>query len=369
MKKIEKIKRLDSFLIQIFGDKEGLRKSRNLMRGSSLKVLIFKFGKEEGTTRYKKIQSNQKGKGNLNFYVSRFGEKEGRKKYVEKNKRLSVGFDSLKKRGFTDGEIKIIKEKHSRNSVISKDNMIKRYGKKQGEIKWEEAQKNRANIWRVSYWIKQGLSENEAKEKIKKIQTRDLKYFQRKYGVIAGKTQYVKVQKSKGLNKDAFIKKHGIEKWEIRHKLFVYHSSQQYYIDKFGFINGTKIFNKKLEKTRYLNHDSKIQKQFAQELHIKLNKIQKTQFYGEPIKKSYFLNLTIEERKILDQKIIVPDIKIGKFIIEFDGDYWHRYSQEKDNKKDLIWLNRGYTTIRIKELQYKKNKDEVFENLLKKLNI
>lgn len=51
-------------------------------------------------------------------------------------------------------------------------------------------------------------------------------------------------------------------------------------------------------------------------------------------------------------------------IIEFDGDYWHKNSKEKDDKKDTILKNRGYEILRIKESEYNKNKQICIKSCL-----
>ena len=65
---------------------------------------------------FKEYVNNRRFIGTLPYYVKKYGKIEGEVKYIAKNKRLSVGYESLKLNGKTDDEIKKIKEKHAEKS-------------------------------------------------------------------------------------------------------------------------------------------------------------------------------------------------------------------------------------------------------------
>ena len=70
------------------------------------------------------------------------------------------------------------------------------------------------------------------------------------------------------------------------------------------------------------------------------NHIYKNSFNGMPINDSYILSLTKDDSLILNQFILIPDVKIGNIIIEFDGEYWHK--DDIDMKKDCVYENHGF---------------------------
>jgi len=353
----EKIERLRQFLIYKYGEKNGIKRCGNLMRGSSLKVLIFKYGKENGTIRYNEIKDKQKGKGTLDYYMKRYGNIEGLCKYKEKNKKLSVSIESLKQNGFSDEEIVDIRKTHAKKSSTSLQSYIKKYGKKEGKQRYKSKMKNHVSHWTVDYWKDKGLNTEEAKKKISEIQTYDLKKFIEKYGD-AGKQKYIAFCRKKGLTKKQLIKKHGMHKANqiCKSRAVTY----DYLVEKFGLVRANIIQNKRLYKFHGV---SKIQKKFASELYNYINLVNE-KFYGEPITNPFYVNLTKEERKILDQKVIIPDIVIGKrFIIEFDGTYWHSFTKDRDILKDKIYTQRGFRVIRIKEQEYKNTKEQVLQKI------
>lgn len=73
-------------------------------------------------------------------------------------------------------------------------------------------------------------------------------------------------------------------------------------------------------------------------------------------------NRTILKGKEID--IYLPDLKIG---IEYDGDWWH--TETKNKEKDLLAEAAGIKLIRINDEEFTKNKKYVLDNLEKELNI
>ncbi len=86
--------------------------------------------------------------------------------------------------------------------------------------------------------------------------------------------------------------------------------------------------------------------------------------YGE-----YRINLNNEDKKIIGKERVTlfVDFKLGNKIIEFDGDYWH--DEKEDIKRDLILERKGFSVLRIKESEYKNNKQKEVEKCLKFLNL
>lgn len=69
-----------------------------------------------------------------------------------------------------------------------------------------------------------------------------------------------------------------------------------------------------------------------------------------------------------DLNYIYVDFKIGNKIIEFDGTYWHSKSSFKDKKRDEYLISKGYDVLRVKEENYKENKEKVIEQCINFIN-
>ena len=74
-----------------------------------------------------------------------------------------------------------------------------------------------------------------------------------------------------------------------------------------------------------------------------------------------------EEIFPLELDIYIPSLKLA---IEYDGDYWHSLPamKQRDFVKDNICLTKGIKLIRIKESDWKSNKDKIKEELRGALN-
>ena len=64
--------------------------------------------------------------------------------------------------------------------------------------------------------------------------------------------------------------------------------------------------------------------------------------------------------------IINIDFMYGDKVIEFDGDYWHstENQKEKDRLRDEYLISNGYQVLRIKESEYKKDKEKIINECL-----
>lgn len=334
-----KLKRLNSFLCSKYGNVEGQKKYLKYSRGCGLKFLIFLYGKNEGKIIYdgriKKLSYSR----TLGAYKDKYGDIEGEKKYLEKNKKLSVGYNTLKNKGLTDEEIFEIKEKHSKKSSLKH---------KYGEEKYKQYVKsgNYFNPWKkIDVMKKYNISEEDAVKRISNIQKRGKEFFINKYG-----------------------KYKGVEKYESINKKRAYANTKQYYIEKYGKIIGEKRYKEVMKSRAYsCGSTSNIQKEFSTKIYNKLSDNVKSYFCGDPITKNYILSL---EKKIDDVYFIIPDIRIKNIIIEFDGSYWHSRPEIKirDLKKDLIYAKYNFKVIRIDENAYKLNEEEVLNNTINFIN-
>ena len=122
-----KSKRYLQFVQYFLGKEKGLEffKNRNNKSRSDLKYLNFLYGKEEGQIRYDRNKYMLSIKGRIEYYIEKFGPIEGPIKYKEKNSKLSVGVDVLRKAGKTEEEIVEIKKTHGKKSGINYENMLR----------------------------------------------------------------------------------------------------------------------------------------------------------------------------------------------------------------------------------------------------
>lgn len=71
--------------------------------------------------------------------------------------------------------------------------------------------------------------------------------------------------------------------------------------------------------------------------------------------------------KPLELDIYIPSLRVG---IEYDGDYWHSldYMKQRDVIKEQLCLSKNITLIRVKESDWKNNKQQCLEELFVMLN-
>jgi len=167
----------------------------------------------------------------------------------------------------------------------------------------------------LGYWIKKGYTEIEAKQKVSEKQSvfskEKLIYkYGEEYGIqilqernnrwinsLHTNNNMNLLNKSKGLNKEKFIEKHGIEKY-IENRQNLFNSSKNLKISKANK-QSTVLFNKILERIPELHN-------FTILIGNKNNK--EFSLYDKENKKLYFYDFTILELKV---------------IIEFNGSHVH----------------------------------------------
>lgn len=181
--------------IRLYGEEEGIRRynEANKKRAFTLENRIRLYGEEEGTRRYNVKLENNKIKGTLLAYIKKYGEEEGTRKYLEKNSRLSIGKDALKRNGKTEEEIIKIRETHSNRSKNTLENMIKRYGEIEGTNRFNSyvEKKTKQSLRTIDGWINLGFSNDEAIEKLKDYQnTSSLDKFIKRFGEDEGSLRY-----------------------------------------------------------------------------------------------------------------------------------------------------------------------------------
>ena len=364
-KEFKEKKRKLEYIYQKYEGLDWKRKLGNRLKASSLKILIFKFGKENGSLYYKELQKIHSVKNTLEGNIARYGIELGTQKYYEKNKKLSVSIESLRANGFSEEEIKNVKKKHKEKSDSrSYDAIVNRHGEKNAQEIYEK-RRLASNTRSVDFWLNKGISLEDAMLKVNKIQSRGILWFINKYPNLTEeeiKKKYVDYQKKKGKTHEELILKYGIDK--ANEILDSKRITTEKLIEKYGKDKAHEIIISRLHK---FAGNSKIQLEFSEKLYYSLPLDYQKKFYGDPITRSYFINLNESEKQKLPQKIIIPDILIDNTIIEFDGEYWHSLTELKDSIKDEIYRNRGFEVIRVAEKTYKENKERTIQNVIKKI--
>jgi len=311
-----KLLRLKRFLIHKYGLIIGTKRFKTYSCTHSERMYIFKFGKCDGIKKYKEYTEKLKPRGTLPYYIKKYGEVDGTKKYKEKNRKLSVSEESLRLNGYSEDDIKNIKNIHSKKSSLNMENCVRIYGA-DAKFKIEEWKRNRVCVRKVDDWVlKKGKSLIEATELVKKYQSRDLNFFICKYGDTDGKI-----------------------KWRE-------------YIDS---------------KMNCFFGESKSQLQFSKLLYMSLSDDLKYLFRGCPITNS---EVIVFEDNPYNLKYCVPDVVISNIIIEFDGEYWHNmeHIKERDIVKEFLLQSKKYVILRVKEKQFKKNITETIEQVIDQIN-
>lgn len=318
---------------------------------------IKKYGEEEGLRRWKELS---RGKGTLEWYKNKHGEDEGIKRYLEKNKKLSVSEDSLRASGKTEEEIKEIRAKHAKKSKQTLENMVIRYGEDEGRRRYAAYRdRNRRSSNRtLDCWInKHGGDINKAKAALVRWQRRDLKWFVARYGKVEGLERFEESNRKKG-------------------------RTLQNYVEKYGAVEGKNKFIEACRNWKKGQHgifNSKGQVEVEQFLQEHFDDVR-----GSRCETGFIL--TEQERiQFLDQNTIYPDIVVGgKYVIEYDGDYWHAsreifpddntmigriqqtagYVRDRDRKKDLFFKQRGYVVVRVWDSDWQIDREAVKQRLL-----
>lgn len=178
----------------------------------------------------------------------------------------------------------------------------------------------------IGYWLKQGLTEEEALLKLKERQTTfSLEKCIEKYGEEEGRKCWKQRQ----------------EKW-----------LQSYKKQNFSKVSQN-LFWKLYEKIK--------------------NKYEKIYFASlNPETKERMENRNFEYMLQTKTSFVKPDFLVldTKKVIEFDGDYWHgkRGNIKREEKRDREILSQGFSIFHVKEYDFKVDEQTVIDNCIKFLD-
>lgn len=318
------------------------------------------------------------GKNNIN---------EIKKELIKKTSHTKEGY--INKYGENIGIVKWEEYKLKSKTPWGLDSCIKKYGEVEGSIKWEERLNKKINTQNKRKKIKpyrngRTLTEYQNRCGIEDGYGKWLKrnnnhsyrfskeYYFEKYGEKNGLIKWFEYcEKMDKTSLESLIEKHGIdlgkEKYE-KHLLHLkYVSSELFFIEKYGNEIGKikyreKIINSfnKLNNNRY----SKISQELFWFIHKKFDGELDYMYFAELNKEYLFYPWSN------GLNIIEVDFKYKNKIIEFDGDYWHSKPEqiEKDILRDKYLISKGYQVLRIKEIDYKNDKEKIITECLMFLN-
>jgi len=272
---------------------------------------------------------------------------------------------------------------------ITKDKFIEKYGEMEGPKKWEEYKIKSKTPWGLEACIeKYGEMEGPKKweERLsKKIKTmserkklkpykngRTLLEYQNRYGIEEGFTRwYNRNQKqSYRFSKDYYVDNYGVELGEVRWLEYcksMDKCSLPNFIIRYGDDLGKSKYDEYVNKIRFSEHNryySKISQELFWVLYNKINEGKNLIKFAELNGEQFFYPNKQWRR------VFPVDFKLGKKIIEFDGDYWHNREDIKiiDKKKEEYLHSKGYSIFRVLESEYRNNNGLIIEKCLSFIN-
>lgn len=323
-------------------------------------------------------------------WIKKYGEEEGLRKWADQKKKYGRTREQLIHRYGSD----YYENLKNKKTTYGLDACIKKYGNDIGKIKWNEIKNKKLETQKQNY--NKRLQENPL---YKNNNGNTLEYYQHRYGV-----------------------EDGLKRFEKRQRKHSYMVSKQRYIDEFGKELGTEICygiknNSSIKKfiERYGTEEGKIKYEencrkcgitlermiakYGSELGpIKYNKwyrgviqsclhrttvskISQELFWAiyNNLDEKYqryckFHELNEEEKFFFwlnkKSKCYKVDFKCGKYILEFNGVYWHeiRFNKSEydlERKKNLESI--GYYVDIVKDVNYIKNKNLILEQITKKI--
>jgi hypothetical protein len=177
-----------------------------------------------------------------------------------------------------------------------------------------------------------------------------------------------------GLTLTEMQEKYGIEngynRWKNRIDARKYTLSLNGFIERFGKEDGIIQYycyvDKMVSNCRKLGGFSKISQKLFDEIYNKLDENKQTvcKYYTKSGEEKFYIT------EVDGLTMMFVDFKCGNAIIEFDGDYWHstQATQSRDKIKQKILEDRGYRVFRVKEREYKANKETTTQDCINFIN-
>lgn len=267
-------------------------------------------------------------------------------------------------------EVKKLCEKYYSKGIGAFNKLSIRYGEERAK-EYEEKLKNRPkpkNIvthFSTKYWIEKGLTEDEALDKVKKIQSSNAK--RRK------KSSYENMKNKLKWSKNYWISKgYSYEQSILLSKEnFISNNTLEYYIEKYGK-DGEKLWNERKQKRKSTwengkeNHRSggyvsKASLKFFIPIYKKIRKLginRKDIYFGINGSKEFFIRHKGNQNAGRFFDFSIPKLNI---VIEYNGTYWHPKTKDTwknsfisyddaivvEIEKEKLCESGGYTLIKV----------------------
>jgi hypothetical protein len=310
-----------------------LKKQISYKASHTKEKYVEKYGEIDGLNKWEEFKVKSKTPWGIKACIEKYGEIDGKKKWEER----------LAKKNATMQERKKYKPYRNGRTLGEYQN---RYGIEDGYKKWFDRNKKHSYRFSKDYYI----------------QT---------YGVKEGMEKWFMYCKTMNkLSLTSLIEKHGLtlgtKKYEENVNKLKYINSKKFFIDKYGVEIGEKKYQEK-RINQYFNLNNKRYSKISQELfwRIFLSLDETDNIFFAEYNNEYILYPFFGELKIIEL-----DFKYGNKIIEFDGDYWHSNPEQiyRDNLRDEYLISKGYEILRVKEGEYKKDKESIITQCLVFLN-
>lgn len=331
--------------INTYDDEYYRQKGDSMKQKGTKKIDLFinKYGEEEGSKRYnqwlennRNAQRKKKGINTLEWCIEKYGEEEGTRRYNESTERRRSGAENI-------------------NTL---EYYIEKYGQDEGTKKYREKNRSISDKGRGT-----------------------LEYFTEKYGEVDGArkhTQYINRQKYSH-SKEGYIERYGEVEgkllWEERMEHLKHTTSLEGFIKRHGEKEGLIKWKERQEKWMKSYKKSNFSK-ISQEVFWVLSE------NIDDLSNIYFAELDENKNKDdsgrnheynldLGDSFIKPDFIKDNKIIEFDGDYWHgeaRGNQQRDKERDEKLISLGYKILRVRERDWKQDKESVIKECMEFLN-
>jgi hypothetical protein len=317
---------LNSYIVR-FGENEGkirfIKKSKDSSKGSTKESYIKKYGELNGLEKYRKDRS---GVG-LDTMIERYGEDEGSKKwdsYLSRFKKSHSIDGYVEKFGKEEGErlYKIKSEKYKLTNSL--DGYIIKYGEDEGTKKWNELINKRAAKLTKEY-IRNTYSESDYNKIIKKrFGHTSLNSFKKRFGETEGEIRYNNFIENLSYKLSLEYLYNSMDKNDadrIREERRIKHNTTKFNNGSFSTSNYS-IISQDLFWILYENMEDRTTLKF-----YTYNK--EFYLYDKDLKNVY-----------------VYDFRYKNKIIEFNGDYYHcnpliyapdYYNKKKEMSADMIW--------------------------------
>lgn len=341
-------------------------KDLNLLREQVKKYITYGYPIEILAKNWTAIKNLGKDSSSLNSYHIRYGQELGDQLFAKKTESSTRTKEDFINKYGKDEAIRKLK-----SLGASLENYINRHGEELGKIKWQQ------------YCEKRKKSFAKGREQ-NKYASRDLNWFQARYG-----------------------KEEGYRVWNQKRQNQAYKVSRQYYIDRYGIDEGTRLCKQAKTRTiegfieKYGFEDGvrrynawitnrvaslKSRKSFSKWAmyccDMIKEQIQDLFYYGN---NELIWGLPNHYRKLLKQKMVSPDLFYKGKIIEFQGDRFHGNptmfkNEDRPNpfRKNLTageirsldkirieyYISKGYTVLEIWESEFNDNQHEVINKCL-----